>query len=143
MGAVCIGVMAAESAASRFIQRISILGSPKPFIYESVVLFANPSYALISSKPILPTDVCNLAEMLVARHLSWFVAFVSLICLSCQQTKSDPNESFCRRWGHQTCVIGNKLYIDGGYIASGGNLIKNGGEMSTYMTIAMTREQWS
>ena len=31
----------------------------------------------------------------------------------------DPLRNFCRRWGHQTAVIDNKLYIDGGLVDYG------------------------
>ena len=61
------------------------------------------------------------------------LASVSLIELSLQQTNGDPNDDYCRRWGHQTCVLDDKLYIDGGYIASGGNLVKNGGIISSFI----------
>lgn len=29
----------------------------------------------------------------------------------------DPIQDFCRRWGHQTAQVDNKLYIDGGQVA--------------------------
>lgn len=32
------------------------------------------------------------------------------------QAAKDPLNDFCRRWGHQTAVIGRKLYIDGGIV---------------------------
>lgn len=39
-----------------------------------------------------------------------------------QQVALNPIEDFCRRHGHQTCMIGNELYIDGGMIyMSGGS----------------------
>jgi hypothetical protein len=28
----------------------------------------------------------------------------------------NPHSNFCRRWGHQTTVIDDKLYIDGGWV---------------------------
>src|SRR5438045_1585140 len=28
----------------------------------------------------------------------------------------NPRDNFCRRYGHQTTVIDDKLYIDGGYV---------------------------
>jgi hypothetical protein len=37
-----------------------------------------------------------------------------LIGLSFQQ--KDPLKDFCRRFGHQTAVVDDRLYIDGGFI---------------------------
>ncbi|UPX11151.1 uncharacterized protein EKO05_0001773 [Ascochyta rabiei] len=39
--------------------------------------------------------------------------------------QQDPIEDFCRRHQHQTCVIDDKLYIDGGKVFYGGS-IENG-----------------
>lgn len=36
-----------------------------------------------------------------------------LVRLSLQQ---DPVQNFCRRFGHQTAVIGRRLFIDGGQV---------------------------
>jgi hypothetical protein len=30
--------------------------------------------------------------------------------------KQNPKDDFCRRYGHQTTVIDDKLYIDGGFV---------------------------
>lgn len=30
--------------------------------------------------------------------------------------EQNPRDNFCRRHGHQTTVIDDKLYIDGGYV---------------------------
>ncbi|KAF7544117.1 hypothetical protein G7046_g9852 [Stylonectria norvegica] len=46
-----------------------------------------------------------------------FVVLVLLACyagISLQQR--DPINNFCRRWGHQTAVVDDKLYVDGGLI---------------------------
>jgi len=32
------------------------------------------------------------------------------------QSPANPLTNFCRRYGHQTAVIDNKLYIDGGWL---------------------------
>jgi hypothetical protein len=32
------------------------------------------------------------------------------------QPPADPLKDFCRRYGHQTAVIDEKLYIDGGWL---------------------------
>lgn len=40
-------------------------------------------------------------------------------------TQQDPIQDFCRRHQHQTCVIDNKLYIDGGKVYYGGT-VENG-----------------
>ncbi|KAK5122577.1 hypothetical protein LTR85_003840 [Meristemomyces frigidus] len=39
-----------------------------------------------------------------------------------QQQVFDPLNDFCRRFAHQTTVIGNKLYIDGGLVDYGGDV---------------------
>jgi len=38
---------------------------------------------------------------------------LALASLSIQQSPKDPLKDFCRRWGHQTAVVDNKLLIDG------------------------------
>jgi hypothetical protein len=40
--------------------------------------------------------------------------FLLFVGLSWQQ--KDPLNDFCRRFGHQTAVIDEKLYIDGGFV---------------------------
>lgn len=37
----------------------------------------------------------------------------------------DPIKSFCRRHQHQTCVIDNKLYVDGGLAYYGSDIQPN------------------
>lgn len=39
--------------------------------------------------------------------------------------QQDPIRDFCRRHQHQTCIIDNKLYIDGGKVYYGG-FVENG-----------------
>jgi hypothetical protein len=50
--------------------------------------------------------------------MTWISAIValSLVGISTQQAPKDPLKDFCRRWGHQTAVVDDKLLIDGGYI---------------------------
>ncbi|KAI9811507.1 MAG: hypothetical protein M1832_000882 [Thelocarpon impressellum] len=38
------------------------------------------------------------------------------IAAVCQAVVKDPLNDFCRRFGHQSAVIGNKLYLDGGLV---------------------------
>ncbi|ROV88241.1 hypothetical protein VSDG_09031 [Cytospora chrysosperma] len=47
-------------------------------------------------------------------RLPLLTAIIYLVSVSLQQR--DPLQNFCRRFGHQTTVIDNKLYIDGGLI---------------------------
>lgn len=47
-------------------------------------------------------------------RLPLLTAIIYLVSGSLQQR--DPLQNFCRRFGHQTTVIDNKLYIDGGLI---------------------------
>lgn len=51
----------------------------------------------------------------------------SLIIIAAVVTaqQQDPVRDFCRRYQHQTCVINNKLYIDGGKVYYGGS-VENG-----------------
>ncbi|KAI5465690.1 hypothetical protein BGZ63DRAFT_111118 [Mariannaea sp. PMI_226] len=48
-----------------------------------------------------------------------------LVLLSCYVGLSvqqrDPIKNFCRRWGHQSAVVDDKLYIDGGLITYSGD----------------------
>ncbi|KAJ4358023.1 uncharacterized protein N0V89_002602 [Didymosphaeria variabile] len=43
------------------------------------------------------------------------LAAIALLSRSLQA--KDPIQDFCRRWGHQTAQVDNKLYIDGGQVA--------------------------
>jgi hypothetical protein len=47
----------------------------------------------------------------MAKSLGFLLLFAQL---SLQQM--DPVNNFCRRFGHQSCVIDRKLYIDGGQV---------------------------
>lgn len=42
---------------------------------------------------------------------------ILLVCsLASYSLQQDPVNDFCRRFGHQTAVIGHRLYIDGGLV---------------------------
>jgi hypothetical protein len=41
-------------------------------------------------------------------------ALLSCLPLSLQQANDGRVQNLCRRWGHQTCVIDDRLYLDGG-----------------------------
>ncbi|KAJ8109048.1 hypothetical protein OPT61_g7738 [Boeremia exigua] len=41
-----------------------------------------------------------------------------------QKNSQDPITDFCRRYQHQTCIIDDKLYIDGGLVYYGPSVIK-------------------
>jgi hypothetical protein len=47
----------------------------------------------------------------MAKSLGFLLLFAQV---SLQQM--DPVNNFCRRFGHQSCVIDRKLYIDGGQV---------------------------
>lgn len=49
-------------------------------------------------------------------YLSLPLLTVIIYLISGSLQQRDPVQNFCRRFGHQTTVIGNKLYIDGGLI---------------------------
>jgi hypothetical protein len=44
---------------------------------------------------------------------------LSCLPLSLQQANDGKDQNICRRWGHQTCVIDDRLYLDGGLFNSG------------------------
>lgn len=44
----------------------------------------------------------------------WFLIATCWIASSTAQ--HDPLKDFCRRWGHQTAVVDDRLYIDGGLV---------------------------
>jgi hypothetical protein len=44
-----------------------------------------------------------------------FTSTLLLLALVSTITAKNPKDDFCRRFGHQTTVIDDKLYIDGGY----------------------------
>jgi hypothetical protein len=46
-------------------------------------------------------------------------AFALTALVTAQENIKDPIKGFCRRHKHQTCIIDNKLYIDGGLVYYG------------------------
>lgn len=48
-----------------------------------------------------------------------------LAVTAAQQNIKDPIKDFCRRHRHQTCIIDDKLYLDGGMVYYGGS-VENG-----------------
>ncbi|KAH6616877.1 hypothetical protein C7974DRAFT_53559 [Boeremia exigua] len=61
----------------------------------------------------MPYSACRLLLVLLA----------GLLALATAQ--NDPIKNFCRRHGHQTCVIDSKLYIDGGFVYYGTSVTPN------------------
>ncbi|KAL1624532.1 hypothetical protein SLS54_003875 [Diplodia seriata] len=51
----------------------------------------------------------------MAPLLSGYLIAAALAALQPAHAK-DPIRDFCRRWGHQTAVVDNRLYIDGGQL---------------------------
>lgn len=49
----------------------------------------------------------------------------AILAVTVAQQNRDPINDFCRRHLHQTCIVDNKLYIDGGKIYYGGS-VENG-----------------
>lgn len=63
-------------------------------------------------------------------HMRLFVlgglsALLSYLSLSLQQASDVEVQNLCRRWGHQTCVIDDRLYLDGGRISPGPDFESN------------------
>jgi hypothetical protein len=60
--------------------------------------------------------------MRAASHLSSLLqdqallAFILLVIVQGIYGLQNPLDNFCRRYGHQTTVIDDKLYIDGGWV---------------------------
>ncbi|KAL1581878.1 hypothetical protein WHR41_09320 [Cladosporium halotolerans] len=52
-------------------------------------------------------------------------ALLSYLSLSLQQANDVEVQNLCRRWGHQTCVIDDRLYLDGGRISPGPDFESN------------------
>jgi hypothetical protein len=53
-------------------------------------------------------------------RLALFCALTTVVA-----AQQDPIRDFCRRHQHQTCIIDDKLYIDGGKVYYGG-FVENG-----------------
>lgn len=52
-----------------------------------------------------------------------YLIFNAILAVAVAQTNvGDPINDFCRRHLHQTCIVDNKLYIDGGRIYYGGSV---------------------
>jgi hypothetical protein len=51
--------------------------------------------------------------------------FSHLVYAALVVAQQDPIQDFCRRHQHQTCVIDNKLYVDGGKVYYGAS-VENG-----------------
>ncbi|KAF1931004.1 uncharacterized protein M421DRAFT_57308 [Didymella exigua CBS 183.55] len=54
--------------------------------------------------------------------LRYLLSSAILAVAAAQTNERDPINDFCRRHLHQTCVVDNKLYIDGGKIYYGGSV---------------------
>jgi hypothetical protein len=52
-------------------------------------------------------------------------ALLLFLPFSLQQDSDVRDQNNCRRWGHQTCVIDDRLYLDGGRVSLVGDLIKD------------------
>lgn len=55
--------------------------------------------------------------------LRYLISGAILAVTVAQTNVGDPINDFCRRHLHQTCIVDNKLYIDGGKIYYGGSVI--------------------
>jgi hypothetical protein len=54
--------------------------------------------------------------------LRYLLSSALLVVTVAQTNVGDPINDFCRRHLHQTCIVDNKLYIDGGKIYYGGSV---------------------
>lgn len=62
-------------------------------------------------------------------------ALLSCLPLSLQQTSNVGVQNICRRWGHQTCVIDDRLYLDGGRISPGPDFESNTNQSSIMKSV--------
>ena len=53
---------------------------------------------------------------MVPRWYSIFLLLQLMVLLALSQAPADPLKNFCRRYGQQTAIIDDKLYIDGGWL---------------------------
>lgn len=44
------------------------------------------------------------------------VSVIALYLVAFALAQVDALKDFCRRWGHQTAVVDNRLYLDGGWV---------------------------
>jgi len=42
--------------------------------------------------------------------------YLLFVLATLSSAQYEPVRDFCRRWGHRTAVVDNKLYIDGGLV---------------------------
>jgi hypothetical protein len=47
--------------------------------------------------------------------------FFLFFCVNLTVQQRDPISNFCRRWGHQSAVVDDKLYIGGGLVTYDGS----------------------
>lgn len=62
-----------------------------------------------------PYDQTNLRKKTIIRTMFKLVAFLVLF-VETSWAQKDPLHDFCRRFGHQTAVVDQKLFIDGGQV---------------------------
>lgn len=117
--------MQALFAHSRSWRSTRLTGSSSP-----LRLFLEADNCIVASS----SGACSLVSRPFPQHVQWrsllerlasmassyllsrlIYAFVILSVVLSQHPK-DPLRDFCRRFSHQTAVIGRKLYIDGGYV---------------------------
>jgi hypothetical protein len=64
--------------------------------------------ALVESKSAINMIVSHHSKKLALLALSLVARIVT--------ANQDPKNNFCRRYGHQSTVVDDKLYIDGGWV---------------------------
>ena len=55
---------------------------------------------------------------MIPAHWSCLVPFLVVIAhlAALSAAQYDPLKDFCRRFGHQSAIVDNRLYIDGGFV---------------------------
>jgi hypothetical protein len=65
-------------------------------------------------------------------------SFLLLVYAALVVAQQDPIQDFCRRHQHQTCVIDDKLYIDGGQVYYGVS-VENGSSPQQSESLRLTQ----
>lgn len=66
-------------------------------------------------------------------------SFLHLVYAALVVAQQDPIQDFCRRHQHQTCVIDNVLYVDGGKVYYGAS-VENGSTPQQSESLQMNKQ---
>ncbi|KAJ0144351.1 Lignostilbene-alpha,beta-dioxygenase isozyme III [Fusarium oxysporum f. sp. albedinis] len=105
---------------------------------------------------------CGATGTFIKKHIRfiWTEAILALLLTVNWATSKNPKDDFCRRFAHQTTVIDDKLYIDGGWVDFDdfqqthenysntwlayhdlNNLVKRGGDLWPDLNISLSKNE--